>query len=234
MVTATSRGVAELQRATQTVPIVFMTIYEPVGQGFVQTLAHPGGNTTGFTIMEATIGAKWLQILKEMAPSLTRVAYMHNPSNPGPMQAYGAVEAAAHSQAVATALAPVHTAAEIETVMATLAREPGGALIVPPDGFLANHVHQIIELAPRDQLPAIYGLSYFATEGGLASYGINGSEQFGQAAEYVDRVLRGEKAGELPVQQPTKYELIVNLKTAKAIGLELSPTLVARADKLIE
>jgi putative tryptophan/tyrosine transport system substrate-binding protein len=234
VVTDTSRAVAELQRATQTVPIVFMMIYEPVGQGFVHTLAHPGGNTTGFTIMEATIGAKWLQLLKEMAPTLTRVAYMCNPSNPGPMQAYEAVEVAAHSQAVATALAPVHTAAEIETAMATLAREPGGALIVPPDGFLLNHVHQIIWLAARDRLPAIYGTSFFATEGGLASYGINGSEQFRQAAEYVDRILRGEKAAELPVQQPTKYELIVNLKTAKALGLEVSPTLLARADEVIE
>jgi putative ABC transport system substrate-binding protein len=160
-----------------TVPLVFTMIYEPVAQGFVQSLAHPGGNATGFTAMEATIGAKWLELLSKMTPALARVAYMCNPSNPGPLQPYAAVEAAAHNHAVAVELAAVHSAAEIETVMRTLGREAGGGLIVPPDGFLASYGKLIIELAARNRLPAIYGLRLFAAQGGLASYGVKLSEQ---------------------------------------------------------
>jgi putative tryptophan/tyrosine transport system substrate-binding protein len=159
MVAATSRTVAELRLVMPTVPIVFVTIYAPVAQGFVESLAHPGGNATGFVIMEATIGAKWLELLSEMVPALARVAYMCNPGNPGPLQPYAAVEAAAHDHAVAVALAAVHGATDIETVMTTLAREPGAGLIVPPDGFLMNHRKLIIELAARDKLPAIYGFT---------------------------------------------------------------------------
>jgi putative ABC transport system substrate-binding protein len=230
----TSRIVSALLQATRTVPIVFTLIYEPVGQGFVQSLAHPGGNATGFTNVEATIGAKWLDLLKEIAPTVTRVAYMCNPNNPSPKQAYPAVEAAARDRAVMATLAPVHGAAEIETAMAALAREPGGGLIVPPDGFLVNHRNLIIQLAARDRLPAIYGMSVFATEGGLASYGIKPREQFRQAAEYIDRILRGDKPTDLPVQQPIKYDLTINLKIANTLGLDVPPSLLATADEVIE
>jgi putative ABC transport system substrate-binding protein len=231
---AGSRTVVALQRATRTVPIVFIMIYEPVAQGFVQSLAHPGGNTTGFTMVEATVGAKWLGLLKQIAPHLARVAFMFNPSNPGPMQSYRSVEAAAPNNGVEAVKIPVHGPAEIEAAMTMLGREPGGGLIVPPDAFLSEYRKLIIDLAARYRLPAIYGLSSFAAQGGLAAYGINVTEQFRQAAEYVDRILRGEKAGDLPVQQPTKFELVINLKTATALGLEVPPSLLATADEVIE
>jgi putative ABC transport system substrate-binding protein len=194
IVAAVSRTVAALQKAMPTVPIVFVTIYEPVAQGFVQSLAHPGGNATGFTMPPATIGGKWLDLLSEMAPAVTRVADMCNPSNPGPLQPYAAVEAAAHDHAVTVAVASVHSATDIETGMTTLAHEPGGGLI-PLDGFLAEHDKLIIELPAREKLPAIYGLASFAAQGGLASYGISLSEQLRQAGVYVGRILRGEKPG---------------------------------------
>jgi putative tryptophan/tyrosine transport system substrate-binding protein len=234
IVASTSRTVAALRLAMPAAPIVFVMIYEPVAQGFVQSLAHPGGNATGFTAMEATIGAKWLELLSELAPGLVRVAYMCNPSNPGPLQPYAAVEAAARSHAIAVALAPVHGASDIETVMTTLAREPGGGLIVPPDGFLINHRNLIIELAARIRLPAIYGFASFAAQGGLASYGVKPSEQFSQAAAYVDRILRGEKPADLPVQEPTQYALVINLKAAETLGLKIPPTVLAIADEVIE
>jgi len=234
IVTSNSRTLRELRQVMPTVPIVFTMIYEPVAQGFVESLAHPGGNATGLTAMEATIGAKWLELLSEMVPALARVAYICNPSNPGPLQPFAAVETAAHNHAVAVALAAVHGATDIETVMSTLAREPGAGLIVPPDGFLINHRKLIIELAARDKLPAIYGLASFAAQGGLASFGVKPSEQFRQAAEYVDRILRGEKPANLPVQQPTRYALVINLRAAKTLGLNISPTVLAIADEVIE
>jgi putative tryptophan/tyrosine transport system substrate-binding protein len=234
VVASTSQTVAALLRAMPTVPLVFTMIYEPVAQGFVQSLAHPGGNATGFTAMEATIGAKWLELLSKMTPALARVAYMCNPSNPGPLQPYAAVEAAGHDHAVAVELAAVHGAADIETVVMTLGHEPGGGLIVPPDGFLASYSRLIIELAARNRVPAIYGLRSFAANGGLASYGVKLSEQFRQAAAYVDRILRGEKPADLPVQEPTEYALVINLKTAKTLGLDIPPTVLAVADDVIE
>jgi putative tryptophan/tyrosine transport system substrate-binding protein len=231
---STSRVVATLQQATRTVPIVFTMIYEPVTQGFVQNLAHPGGNTTGFTAMEATVGAKWLELLKDIAPQVTRIAFMYSPDNPGPMQASRSVETAATNFAVSVVKAPVHGPAEIEAAITMLAGEAGGGLIVPPDGFLLGYRKLIIELVARYRLPAIYGEANFIPEGGLASYGVNISEQFRQAASYVDRILRGEKAGDLPVQQPTKYEWVINLKTAKALGLSIPPGVLAHADEVIE
>jgi putative tryptophan/tyrosine transport system substrate-binding protein len=234
MVAVTSGTVAALQKAMPTVPIVFATIYEPVAQGFVESLAHPGGNATGFTMPPAAIGGKWLELLSEMASAVTRVAYMCNPSNPGPLQPYASVEAAAHDHAVTVALAAVHSAADIETAMTTLAREPGGGLIVPPDGFLVSHSMLIIELAAREKLPAIYGFASFAAQGGLASYGDSLSEQMRQVGVYVGRILRGEKPADLPVQQPSQYELIINLKAAKALAVHIPPTVLASADKVIE
>jgi putative tryptophan/tyrosine transport system substrate-binding protein len=234
IVAVTSGTVAALQKAMPTVPIVFATIYEPVAQGFVQSLAHPGGNATGFTMPPAAIGGKWLELLSELAPSVTRVAYMCNPSNPGPLQPYASVEAAARGHPVAVALAAVQSAAEIETAVTTLAHEPGGGLIVPPDGFLIIQHKQIIELAAREKLPAIYGFALFAVQGGLASYGVSISEQMREAGVYAGRVLRGEKPADLPVQQPSQYELVINLKAAHALGLHIPPSVLASADQVIE
>jgi putative tryptophan/tyrosine transport system substrate-binding protein len=234
VVASTSQTVAALLQATPTIPLVFAMIYEPVAQGFVKSLAHPGGNATGFTMPPATIGEKWLELLSEMAPAVTRVAYMCNPSNPGPLQPYASVEAAAHDHALTVAVAAVHSATDIETGMTTLAREPGGGLIVPPDGFLGSHSKLIIELAAREKLPTIYGFTPFAAQGGLASYGVSPSEQLRQAAVYVGRILDGEKPANLPVQEPTKYALVINLKAAKALGLNIPAALLAVADDLIE
>jgi len=234
VIPSTSQTVAALQRATVTVPIVFTGIYEPVAQGFVRSLAHPGGNITGFTNVEATVGAKWLGLLKEIAPHVTRVAFMYDPDNPGPIQLSRSAEAAAPSHAMSLIMTPVHGPAEIEAAMRMLASEPDGGLIAPPDGFLHEYRKLIIELAARYRLPAIYGLPIFAAQGGLASYGTNSSTQFRPAAEYVSRILRGEKAGDLPVQQPTKYELIINLKTAKALGLTIPESFLLLADEVIE
>ncbi|HUI17464.1 MAG TPA: ABC transporter substrate-binding protein [Alphaproteobacteria bacterium] len=230
----TSRSVATLRQATRTVPVVFTMIYEPVAQGFVRSLAHPGANITGFTMPEATMGAKWLELLKEIAPQIKRVAFLSNPENPGPLQYLRSVESAAPNFAVEAVMAPVHGPAEIETTMAMLARAPGGGLISPPDGFLANYANVIVELAARYRLPAIYGIRDFATDGGLVSYGINPDNQMQEAAGYVDRILRGEKPGDLPVQQPAKFELVINLKTAKALGLTVPPLLLGSADEVIE
>ena len=169
-----------------------------------------------------------------MAPSLARVAYMCNTNNPGPLQAYPAAETAGRDHRVTVALADVHDATDIETAMTKLAREPGGGLIVPPDGFLINHRKLIIELAARNRLPAIYGLASFAVQGGLASYGVKLTAQFSQAAVYVDRILRGEKPANLPVQEPTEYELVINLKAAKELRLNIPPSVLATANDVIE
>ena len=234
LMAGTSGTLAALQRTMPTVPIVFFMIYEPVAQGFVQSLAHPGGHTTGFTGAEATIGAKWLELLKQLAPELKHVAFISNPDNPGPMQFYRSFEAAAADLAVVAANAPVRSALEIEAVVDRMRETPGGGLIVPPDGFLLQHGRLFIDLAARYQLPAIYGMRSFAADGGLACYGVSIGEQFRRAADYIDRVLRGEKAGDLPVQQPTEYEFIINSKTAKSLGLSISPTLLATANEVIE
>jgi putative tryptophan/tyrosine transport system substrate-binding protein len=229
-----SRTVAALQKAMPTVPIVFASITEPAAQGFVQSFAHPGGNATGFTMAPATIGGKWLELLSEMAPAVIRVGYMCNPSNPGLLQPYTAVEAAARNHAIAVALAAVHRATDIETGITSLAREPDGGLIVAPDGFLAKYSKLIIELAARKKLPAIYGFASFAAQGGLASYGVSLSEQVRQAGVYVGRILSGEKPADLPVQEPSQYEFVINLKAANALGLHIPPTMLASADKVIE
>jgi putative ABC transport system substrate-binding protein len=230
----TSRGVATLQQATRTVPIIFVSIIEPAAQGFVQSLAHPGGNITGLTNMDATVGAKWLALLKEVAPRVARVAFMFSPDNPGPAQFSGSAAAAAPKLAVEVVVTQVRGPAEIEAAIALQGREPGGGLIVPPDGFTLVHRKLIIDLAARYRLPAIYGIRDFGDDGGLAYYGVDVTDQYRQAAAYIDRILRGEKPGDLPVQQPTKYEFVINLKTARALGLDISPALLSVADELIE
>jgi putative ABC transport system substrate-binding protein len=224
-----------VQLATRTVPIVFTTIIEPVGQGFVASLAHPGGNTTGFSYLEVSIGGKWMNLLKEIAPRIARVACMFNPQRgPYSVGISHFAQEAAQSLGVQYVAASVFEPAQIEPVVATLAREPNGGLIVSPDAFTVTHRQQIITLAARYQLPTIYSERMFAVDGGLVSYGADYVDQFRQAASYVDRILRGAKPADLPVQQPSKFYLAVNLKTAKSLGLNVPETLLARADEVIE
>lgn len=232
VVTATSQTLRALLRATSELPIVFVYIYEPVAQGFVYSLARPGGNATGFTSMEVSIGAKWMELLKQLAPNVSRVAFLSNPENPGPRQTLSAVRAAASGLDVEILDTPVHTAAEIEAVTSEIG--PNGGLIVPPDGFLILQRDFIIELADRYRLPAVYGLRQFATAGGLAAYGPSFVFQCQQAAEYVDRILRGERPGELPVQQPTEFDFVINLKAAKKLGLSVTPSVLISAREVIE
>jgi putative tryptophan/tyrosine transport system substrate-binding protein len=222
------------QRATRSVPIVFMGIFGPVEQSIVPSLAQPGGNITGFTNAELTVGTKSLELLKEVAPRITRVAFVFTADNPGPMRASGLAAAAAPKLAVEPLIVPVRGPAEIEAALTRIGRDPGGGLVFPPDGFMNTYRKLIIELAARNGLPAIYANRNFVDEGGLAYYGINIDYQFPLAAAYVDRIFKGTKPGDLPVQQPTKYEFVINLKTAKALGLDISPVLLSVADELIE
>jgi len=223
-----------LQQASRTVPIIFLGGADPVADGFVQSLAHPGGNMTGFTVLEPSVGAKLLGLLKEIAPRIARVSVMVNPDNPGPRSHSDAAVAAAQKLAVEVVVAPVREAAEIEALMTRLGREPDHGLIVPPDPSINTHRKLIVELAARYRLPAIYALRVVTTEGGLMSYGVDVSDLFRKAAGYADRILRGEKPADLPVQQPTRFELVINLKTAKALGLAVPPTLLVAADEVIE
>jgi putative ABC transport system substrate-binding protein len=222
------------QQATRTVPIVFTGVSEPVERGFVASLARPGGNTTGFTNLEPTIGAKWLELLKEVAPGIRRVAVMLNPESSGAILFARSAEAAARKFAVQVVTALVHDAAEIETAMTMLGREPGGGLILPPDGFTPAYRNMIVELTLRYRLPMIGQSRVFPEAGSLMSYGVDLVDQYRQAATYVDRILRGEKPADLPVQQPVKFELVINMKTAKALGLTVPLTLQVAADEVID
>ena len=224
-----------LREQSGTVPIVFTQVTDPIGQGLVPNLAHPGGNITGFTSFEFSIGTKWLEALKQTAPHVTRVALVFNPqSAPFADMFLKPVDAAAPSFSVAPIKAAVRDPADVDRVFDALAREPNGALMVLPDISMTNHREAIIALAARHRLPAVYPYRYFAASGGLMSYGIDGTDVFRRAAGYVDRILKGTSPGELPIQAPTKYELVINLKPAKALGIEVPPTLLARADEVIE
>ena len=228
-------AVAASQRATRSVPIVFTGVSEPVAQGLVASLTHPGGNITGFTNLEPSVGAKWLELLKEIVPGVTRVAVIFKPALSQAIPLFqDSLKLAAPRFGVELIEASVHDSAEIEVVLTELAREPGGGLVVPPDPFLASHLKLILEMTARHQLPAIYPFRYFVGAGGLVSYGPDVEDQFRQAADYVDRILRGEKPGDLPVQQPTKFEMVINLKTAKALGLTVPDKLLVGADEVIE
>jgi putative ABC transport system substrate-binding protein len=230
-----TQATAALQRATRTVPVVFVAVSEPVAQGFVQSLAHPGGNITGFTNLEPTLGAKWLELLKEIAPRVTRVAVLYNPNTAPYATLFSrSAEVVAQKMAVELTAAPVHEPAEIESALSMLGREPGGGLIIAPDPFTSARRKLIFDLAARYRVPAISAFRYLSNEGGLVSYGVDVRDQFRQAAAYVDQILRGGKPADLPVQQPTKFELVINLKTAKALGLDVPSTLLARADEVIE
>jgi ABC-type uncharacterized transport system substrate-binding protein len=226
---------AALREQSPTVPIVFTQVTDPVGQGLVPNLAHPGGNLTGFTSFEFSIGTKWLEALKQTAPRVTRVAVVFNPeSAPFAELFLRPVEAAAPSFSVASIGAAVRDPADVDRVFDALAHEPNGGLMVLPDISMTNYREAIIALAARHRVPAIYPFRFFATGGGLMSYGTDVAEVFRRAAGYVDRILKGTNPGQLPIQAPTKYELVINLKTAKALGLEVPPTLLARADEVIE
>jgi putative ABC transport system substrate-binding protein len=228
-------ALAALQQTTRTVPIVFVVVSEPVERGVVAGLAHPGGNITGFSNLEPTVGSKFLELLKEIAPGVTRFAVMFNPeTSPVAKLFFQSTEAAAQRFAVQAVMAPVRDPAEIEVVMSKLGGAPGGGLIVPPGGFTTFHHKPIVELAARFRVPAIYSHRFFASEGGLLSYGADGTDLFRRAAAYIDRILRGEKPADMPVQQPTKFEFVINLKTAKALGITIPPTLLSRADEVIE
>src|SRR5215470_8076208 len=229
-----SIGLRAVESAAPGVPIVFIAVSEPVAQGFVASLAHPGGNMTGFTNLEPTLGAKWLDLLKQIAPQATRIAFIYNPGNPGAKVTFQSARSAAGQFSFDVLDTPVRDLAEIEAGIAGLAREPGGALLMPPDPFTVGHRKRIVELAARNQLPLVSAVRSFADEGGLLAYGVYIPELFRQAASYVDRILRGEKPSDLPVQSPTRFELVINSKTAKALGLTVPPTLIAVADEVIE
>jgi putative ABC transport system substrate-binding protein len=226
---------AALQEQSRTVPIVFTQVSDPVGQGLVPNLAHPGGNLTGFTSFEFSIGTKWLEVLKQTAPHITRVLLMFNPqSAPFADLFLRPVEAAAPHLSVAPIRAAVRDTADVDRAFDALAREPNAGLMVLPDISMTNYREAIVALAARHRVPAIYPFRYFAVSGGLMSYGTDLSEVSWRAATYVHRILKGEKPGDLPVQAPTKYELVINLRTAQALGLTVPPTLLALADEAIE
>jgi putative ABC transport system substrate-binding protein len=226
--------VGALQQASRTVPIVFVNVTDPIGRGYVASLAEPGGNATGFTSFEFGMGGKWLELLKQIAPGVTRVAVLRDPVITAGMGYLAAIHALAPSFGVEVSPVDVRVKSDIERAIAAFARTPNGGLIVTPDPAAIAHRELIIALASRHRLPAIYPFRYFATEGGLISYGPNAIEQFRRAASYADRILKGEKPGSLPVQAPTKFELAINLKTAKALDVAVPQTLLARADEVIE
>jgi putative ABC transport system substrate-binding protein len=233
LTTSTPTTVA-VQRETRTIPIVFVGVSEPVASGIVPRLDRPSGNVTGFALFEATLGGKWLELLSEIAPGLKRAAIMFNPDNSAASAFMPSFETAARSLKVEAITAPVHDEVEIETVITALGREPGAGLVVTPDVFMAAHRAPIILAAARNNVPAVYYLSDFARDGGLLSYGPDPGDTYARTATYVDRILRGAKPGDLPVQLPTKFEMVVNLKTAKALGLTVPPSMLARADEVIE
>jgi putative tryptophan/tyrosine transport system substrate-binding protein len=223
-----------LQQETRTIPIVFVGGSDPVANGIVARLDLPGRNITGFANLEASLGGKWLELLSEIAPELKRAAIMLNPDMPSPSTYLPSLETAARSLKLALITAPVHSDAEIETAIIALGREPGGGLVILPDIFTTAHRASIISAAARNNVPAVYGLSDFVRDGGLVYYGVDRVDIFRRAASYVDRILGGAKPGELPVQLPTKFEMVVNLKTAKALGLAIPQSILLRADEVIE
>jgi putative tryptophan/tyrosine transport system substrate-binding protein len=230
----TNLMMAILQPETRTIPIVFVFVGDPVGSGYVASLARPGGNVTGFSALDTAIGGKWLELLKEIAPYVTRVAVILHPETPPNVGFLRSAEAAAPSLGVKVIALGAHSAAEIEGPVTEFAAESNGGLIIAPHAVTLTYRDVIIGLAARCRLPAVYGFRVFATSGGLISYGTNPSDQFRRGASYVDRILKGEKPADLPVQNPTKYELTINLKTARALGLDVPATLLARADEVIE
>jgi len=235
ILTQSTPATTELLRQTRTIPIVFGLVADPIGSGFVASFPQPGGNITGFVTMEPTMAAKWLELLKEIAPRTARVAMLFNPAT-APYAEYwlNPFKDAAASFAVQAIVAPVHDASELESVIAAQGQEPNGGLIVMPDTFTTGHRLEITSLAARHRLPVVYPYRVFAETGGLLSYGDDLTDNFRRAASYVDRILKGEKPAELPVQAPVKFELVINLKTAKTLGLDVPLQFQQRAEKIIE
>ena len=235
ILTQSTPTTAAMLRQTRTIPIVFVQISDPLGSGFVASLARPGGNATGFTNFEATLASKWLELLKEIDPRVTKVALLYNPVTAPFAEIYlNPFKAAAPSFRVEAVTALVHDTPDLEPAIAALARESNGGLVIMPDTFLHTHRGEIIKLAARYRLPAVYPYRFYAEAGGLLSYGNDPIDNFRRAAVYVDRILRGAKPSDLPVQDPVKYEMTINLKTAKALGLEIPSKVLALADEVIE
>jgi putative tryptophan/tyrosine transport system substrate-binding protein len=234
ILTAGATTVGALLQATRTVPIVFAFVGDPVGAGFANSLARPGGNATGFMTFEYGISGKWLELLKEIAPGVTRVAVLRDPAIPTGVAQFGVIQAVAPSLRVEVSPVNVRDAGEIESAVTAFARFGNGGMIVTASALASRHRELIVALAARHQLPVVYPYRFFVAAGGLISYGPDLVEQFRRTAGYVDRILKGEKPADLPVQAPTKYELVINLKTAKALGVTIPQTLLARADEVIE
>jgi putative ABC transport system substrate-binding protein len=229
-----SSGGAAVLQATRTVPIVFVIVPDPVGSGFVESLAQPGGNATGFMMFEYGLSAKWLELLREIAPGVTRAAVLRDPAITAGIGQFSVIQSVAPSVGVDVSAINMRDGAEIERAVTAFARRPNGGLILTASALAAIHRDLVVSLAARYKLPAVYVSRFFVAGGGLVSYGPDFIDQYRAAAGYVDRILKGEKPADLPVQAPTKYELVINLKTAKTLGLDIPPTLLARADEVIE
>jgi ABC-type uncharacterized transport system substrate-binding protein len=229
-----SAGAGAVLQATRTVPTVFVIVPDPVGSGFVESLAQPGGNATGFMMFEYGLSAKWLELLKEIAPGVTRAAVLRDPALTAGIGQFAVIQSVAPSVGVDVSAINMRDGAEIERAVTAFARRPNGGLILTASALAAIHRDLVVSLAGRYKLPAVYVSRFFVAGGGLVSYGPDFVDQFRRAAEYVDRILKGEKTADLPVQAPTKYELVINLKAAKALGLAVPQTLLARADEVIE
>jgi putative ABC transport system substrate-binding protein len=235
ILSSTTPTTAALLQQTRTIPVVFVIVADPIGSGFAAGFPKPGGNATGFVVTEGTLGGKWLELLKEIAPRITRAALLFNPATAPFADIYlNSFKSAAASLGVEASIAPVHDASRLEPVVAAQAREPNGSLIVMPESFTTAHRAQITALAARYRLPDVYAYRFFAALGGLLSYGVDLTDNFTRAASYADRILKGERPADLPVQAPTKYVLTINLKTARALGLDVPLHLQQRADEVIE
>jgi putative tryptophan/tyrosine transport system substrate-binding protein len=233
MVAAATPALAAIAQETRSIPIVFVNVADPVGQGFVPNFAHPGGNITGFTSFEFSMGGKWVETIHEIRPSVTRAAVIFNPATAPYFPFFlHAIQAGASSFQISIDVSPVQNTADVERTVSQPASD--ACLIVVPSTFMTTHRELVIRLAAKHHTPAIYGFGYYARDGGLVSYGFDVRDIFMRAASYVDRILRGGQPADLPVQVPTKYELVINLKTAKALGIEIPPQLLATADEVIE
>jgi putative ABC transport system substrate-binding protein len=236
IVARSSPVVATLLGQTRNIPIVFVSLSDPIGEGFVTSFARPGGNVTGFTNFESSMTGKWVELLKDIAPEVTRVAFLFNPQTAAGGGSYflRPIDAAASTLKVKAVIALVHDDDEIEAAFAALAHEPGAGVVLLPDIFTTAHHQQVIALAEHYRVPTVYGYRFLVERGGLVSYGVDTNNLFERAATYVDRILKGAKPSDLPVQAPTKFELVINQKTARALGLTVPDTLLARADEVIE
>jgi len=234
IVVNSSTGLPAIEEAARTTPVVFVAVSEPVARGLVASLAHPGGNLTGLSNLEPTLGAKWVDLLRETAPAVRRIAFVYNPNNPGGKVTLQSAQAAARTFSLELLDKPVSSLADIENAIAELAREPRGALILPPEPLLVTHRKRIVELATARKLPVVSAIRSIAEAGGLLAYGANIPDLFRQSANYVDRIFKGEKPADMPVQQPTKFEMIVNLRSARALDIAVPATILARADEVLE